>query len=245
MLLLLGVLPRLEGFVVQEVLEDSDVVWIVELSIQLDLFVAEDTAEFVLLWLRFVPALRLVLAEELKAAEFLQVIEIQGLLLGLEKSIACLTFTGWFEDLRPLQVLPCVRHEEIALSGEDVGVANDYLSGHRKEVVVLEERTNRESAPTFGVTTQETQGFVVAEVEGQALRHNLRIIAVESYLDRHSCWLSIDQIVQSSHWDLQTFVFFAFRKVQLDLLNMLPKDISKLNEALLLFGFSEFVSTPF
>ena len=60
----------------QEVLEDGDVVWTVELSVQLDFFVAEYTAELVLLGLWFFPALGLVLAEELKAAELLQVIEV-------------------------------------------------------------------------------------------------------------------------------------------------------------------------
>lgn len=104
----------------EEVLEDGDVVWIVQLTVQFDLFVAEYAAEFVLLGLGFVPALGLVLAEELKTAELLQVIEVEGLLLGLEEGIACLTFAGRFEDFRSLEVLSCIRHEEIALSGENV-----------------------------------------------------------------------------------------------------------------------------
>ena len=93
---------------VQEVLKDGDVVGALQFSIQLDFFVAEDTAEFVLLGLWLVPSLALVLAEELKIAEFLQVIEVQCLLLGLQKSIACLTFSRRFKDLWSLQVLSCV-----------------------------------------------------------------------------------------------------------------------------------------
>lgn len=124
----------------EEVLKDGDVVWIVQLTVQFDLFVAEYAAELVLLGLGFVPALGLVLAEELKTAELLQVIEVEGLLLGLEKGIACLAFAGRFEDFWSLEVLSCVGHEEIALSGENIGVANDYLGGHRKEIIVLQER---------------------------------------------------------------------------------------------------------
>lgn len=59
----------------EEVLEDGDVVGAVQFSVQLDLLVAEYASQLVLR-LRLLPALALVLAEELKTAQLLQVIQV-------------------------------------------------------------------------------------------------------------------------------------------------------------------------
>ena len=59
----------------EEVLEDCDVVGAVQFSVQLDLLVAEYASQLVLR-LRLLPALALVLAEELKTAQLLQVIQV-------------------------------------------------------------------------------------------------------------------------------------------------------------------------
>ena len=98
-----------------------------------------------------------------------------------------------------MEVLLRVGHEEVALSGEDVGVADDDLGGDRKEEVVLKEGADGQRAPALGVAAQEAQGLVVAEVEGQALRGDLGVVAVQGDLDRHPSWLAVDQVVQSSH----------------------------------------------
>ena len=59
----------------EEVLEDGDIVGAVQFSVQLDLLVAEYASQLVLR-LRLLPALALVLAEELKTAQLLQVIQV-------------------------------------------------------------------------------------------------------------------------------------------------------------------------
>ena len=59
----------------EEVLEDGDVIGAVQFSVQLDLLVAEYASQLVLR-LRLLPALALVLAEELKTAQLLQVIQV-------------------------------------------------------------------------------------------------------------------------------------------------------------------------
>lgn len=66
----------------EEVLEGGNVVGTLEFAVQLDFFVSEYASELILR-LRLLSALTLVLAEQLEAAELLQVIEVKGFLLGL------------------------------------------------------------------------------------------------------------------------------------------------------------------